>query len=38
MPRPGGANTHQRIFADPEAYERRVIDRFYTNPVRLNPY
>ncbi|MDX2143899.1 MAG: SDR family NAD(P)-dependent oxidoreductase [Rhodospirillaceae bacterium] len=33
-----GANTHQRIMGDPEAYERRVIDRFYTSPVQVAPY
>jgi hypothetical protein len=27
-----------RICEDPEAFERRVIDRFHTNPVTLAPY
>jgi len=38
FPATGGVNVRARICADPEGFERRVIDRFYANPVTLAPY
>ena len=34
----GSEGMRQRILDDPQAFERGVIERFHTNPVRLNPY
>lgn len=34
----GARKMRDQIAADPIAYERRLIDRFYTNPVTVAPY
>ncbi|MBL8629781.1 MAG: SDR family NAD(P)-dependent oxidoreductase [Rhodospirillaceae bacterium] len=38
FPSSGKPNMRERINADPEAFERRIIDRFHTNPVKIAPY
>jgi NAD(P)-dependent dehydrogenase (short-subunit alcohol dehydrogenase family) len=34
----GPQTMRERVCADPTAFERRVVDRFYTNPVKIAPY
>lgn len=38
FPATGPVTMRDRICQDPEGFERRVIDRFYTSPVRIAPY
>jgi NAD(P)-dependent dehydrogenase (short-subunit alcohol dehydrogenase family) len=38
FPAAGSPNMRERINADPDAFERRVIDRFHTNPIKIAPY
>jgi NAD(P)-dependent dehydrogenase (short-subunit alcohol dehydrogenase family) len=38
FPSSGTPNMRDRIAADPEGFERRIIDRFHTNPVKIAPY
>ncbi len=38
FPAAGKPNMRDRINADPDAFERRIIDRFHTNPIKIAPY
>jgi len=38
FPATGPVTMRQRICEDPDGFERRVIDRFHTNPVTIAPY
>jgi NAD(P)-dependent dehydrogenase (short-subunit alcohol dehydrogenase family) len=38
FPSTGPVNMRDRICQDPEGFERRIIDRFHTNPVKIAPY
>ena len=38
FPATGPVTMRQRICEDPDGFERRVIDRFHTNPVKVAPY
>ncbi len=38
FPSTGPVNMRERICQDPEGFERRIIDRFHTNPVKIAPY
>jgi NAD(P)-dependent dehydrogenase (short-subunit alcohol dehydrogenase family) len=38
FPSTGPVNMRQRICEDPDGFERRVIDRFHTNPIKIAPY
>ncbi|MSO99169.1 MAG: SDR family NAD(P)-dependent oxidoreductase [Rhodospirillaceae bacterium] len=38
FPATGPVNMRDRICQDPEGFERRVVERFHTNPVQIAPY
>jgi NAD(P)-dependent dehydrogenase (short-subunit alcohol dehydrogenase family) len=38
FPSTGPVNMRDRICQDPEGFERRIIDRFHTNPIKIAPY
>jgi NAD(P)-dependent dehydrogenase (short-subunit alcohol dehydrogenase family) len=38
FPATGPVTMRERICADPEGFERRVVDRFYSDPVKIAPY